>query len=378
MTFALIALLIGTGLVYYLSFESDGDQVRISGRLALWMTVQYAAVLLFLIFSFLGLVSFILSAHSDSTPPRQGLQGLTSTKPLPVPGSEESEILEVWGKPDIRGKTWLTYRTTDSTVVFCLEDLEDAALVEKVIVADQRRIPMPSERIAQHIAESLAEGEQQEDFEYMVDMLTQMRRPYHPEASYEEVENVTGWVACLFVPAKPRHYVDAMQKFRILFKGIADSPALQATFANSVLPAALTAGEQLEYRHSLYFSWEPILSRGNLQNANLGGLGLYRADLREADLLEANLLEADLQGADLQEANLLEANLQEANLQGAYLQGAYLRRANLQYAYLQYAYLQGAYLREARGLIDEQLEQAVGNDDTQLPESLSLPAAWWR
>jgi len=119
---------------------------------------------------------------------------------------------------------------------------------------------MPSERIAQHIAESLAEGERQEDFEYMVDALTQMRRPYHPEASDEEVEEVAGWTLCIIVKPKPRHYINAMQRFRILFKEIADSPELQATFVNSVRPAALTVGEQVHYRPSLYFSWEPILS----------------------------------------------------------------------------------------------------------------------
>jgi hypothetical protein len=152
----------------------------------------------------------------------------------------------------------------------------------------------------------------------MVDALTQMRRPYHPEAPYEEVvEDSATKILCVFVPIKPREYVDTMQRFRILFKGIADSPWLQATFANSVLPAALTAGEQLEYIPSLYFSWDPILSRGNLQKANLHGLELYRANLR---------------GTDLQ---------------------------------------------EVRGLTQEQLEQAVGDENTVLPEYLSVPAAWW-
>jgi uncharacterized protein YjbI with pentapeptide repeats len=301
---------------------------------------------------------------------------------------------------------------------------------------------MPFERIAQHIAESLAEGEQQEDFEYMVNALTQMRRPYHPEATEEEVEEVAGWLSCIFVPIKPQEYVDAMQKFRILFKGIADSPELQATFVNSVRPAALTVGKQVHYRPSLYFSWDPILSRGNLSNADLSGLQLHRADLtgaylQEANLQEANLSNADLHkayltGANLQGANLYRAdltgadllgtNLQEADVRGAYLpgahlqganltravfraanlqganlrranltgadvRGAYLTGANLQGADLQEAYLTGADLRranlteaelqEVRGLTQEQLEQAVGDEDTELPEYLSVPVEWW-
>src|SRR5215212_7825846 len=36
------------------------------------------------------------------------------------------------GKPDGQGKTRLTYRTKDSIVVSCLEDLEDTALVDNM------------------------------------------------------------------------------------------------------------------------------------------------------------------------------------------------------------------------------------------------------
>jgi uncharacterized protein YjbI with pentapeptide repeats len=306
---------------------------------------------------------------------------------------------------------------------------------------------MPSEWIAQHIDESLAEGERQEDFEYMVDTLTQMRRPYHPEAPYEEVvEAGAGKILCLLLWPKPRSYVDSMRRFRTLFKGIADSLVLQATFANSVLPAALTAGEQLEYSPSLYFSWEPILSSGNLERADLQGAdlrgaaldeanlfranlkranlrgsylrraalhgailektnlrfaqleraelpearlqganlqranlqraNLFGANLQEADLQEADLQRVDLQEANLQRANLQEARLQEARLQGANLFGAYLQGANLQGAYLQGTYLQGANLQAVQGLTQEQLERAVGDEDTELPEYVSVPAAW--
>jgi hypothetical protein len=213
---------------------------------------------------------------------------------------------------------------------------------------------MPSERIAHLIAEALAEGERQEDFEYMVDALTQMRKPYHPEASYEEVEEVAGWLTCIFLIPKPRRYINAMQRFRILFKGIADSPELKATFANSVLRAALTVGEQVQYLPSHYFSWDPILRLGNLQGADLQEADLREADLRGANLQGAFLFRTNLQGANLQEAFLRTAILRAASLQGANFQGA-----NLQEASLQGAFLQEASLQEVRELTQEQLEQAV-------------------
>jgi hypothetical protein len=137
MTFALVALLIGTILVYRFSLPSDSGDVRISSSLAPWMSIQYSAMVLFLIASFVGLVSFIIFARSDSTPPGQVSQRLITTKPLPALGSEESEILEAWGRVDARGKTWLSYRTADSIVVFCLED----AALKKVIVANAKEDP---------------------------------------------------------------------------------------------------------------------------------------------------------------------------------------------------------------------------------------------
>ncbi len=47
----------------------------------------------------------------------------------------------------------------------------------------------------------------------------------------------------------------------------------------------------------------------------------------------------------------LEGNLWQANLQGANLQGA-------------------------KGLTHEQLEQAIGDENTELPEGLHPPASW--
>ena len=119
MTYALVALWIGVYLVYTFSLESQGDQVQITPSLAPWMTVQYVAIILFVTASFAGLV-LIIFAHSGSTPPSQGSQQLTSSpspsqgsqrltsiKPLPVPGSDKSEILKAWGNLTARARRGL-------------------------------------------------------------------------------------------------------------------------------------------------------------------------------------------------------------------------------------------------------------------------------
>lgn len=121
---------------------------------------------------------------------------------------------------------------------------------------------------------------------------------------------------------------------------------------------------------------------------SLAGVDLRGADLRGADLREANLQEAQLQGARLQGARLQGADLQGANLERAQLQGVSLQGANLQEANLEEANLQGAFLWQANlqgaqlqgadltgviGLTLWQVETAVTDERTRLPDYVRPP-----
>src|SRR6266581_2885231 len=114
------------------------------------------------------------------------------------------------------------------------------------------------------------------------------------------------------------------------------------------------------------------LSGANLTGANLTGAKLSRVDLTGANLTGANLGLADLNGAYLSGANLSGANLSGANLRGADLTGANLRSANLRGANLSVAYLIRADLTGVKYLIQTQLNEACGNNETELPEGLGL------
>ena len=160
------------------------------------------------------------------------------------------------------------------------------------------------------------------------------------------------------------------------------------------------------------------LSRADLSEADLSRADLSEADLPEADLSGADLTAADLSGADLREANLVAAGLTGANFTGAGLSGAdlsevkslmgedpiiraavtavrhmspgftgsYLSGPNLREADLTGANLRGADLREANlvgtnlseaeGMPRDQLERAMGSNETRLPEGLSRPEFW--
>ena len=119
----------------------------------------------------------------------------------------------------------------------------------------------------------------------------------------------------------------------------------------------------------------PVIS---LQAASLQAANLLRADLRGAILQEANLRVASLQAASLQAAFLGIADLQAANLQEADLSGANLFGANLRRADLQAARLQGANLQGALNLTQEQINEALGDENTQLPVHLQRPKHWIR
>lgn len=95
-------------------------------------------------------------------------------------------------------------------------------------------------------------------------------------------------------------------------------------------------------------------------------IDLSGTDLRGADLGGATLARANLERADLRKASLALANLQEGNLKGAKLEGAILEGANLEGANLQRANLLGV-----TGLTQDQLDKAVTDECTILPEELA-------
>ncbi len=121
-------------------------------------------------------------------------------------------------------------------------------------------------------------------------------------------------------------------------------------------------------------------SRADLREVNLCKASLLMAYLQWADLQGANLQWAKLQGANLQWGELSLADLLKADLRGANLQGANLEGANLPYAELQNADLTGSDLegtslrrvdlRSTIGLTTEQIESAITDGTTLLPDRM--------
>ncbi len=113
------------------------------------------------------------------------------------------------------------------------------------------------------------------------------------------------------------------------------------------------------------------LDEANLDEANLNGSKLFGASLKGAIVKDAQLEGADLMMADLEDARLRNANLKDACLLGANFAGANLVGANLEGADLS-----GADLIKSIKLTQDQLDSAVGDQQTTLPKGVSVPAHW--
>ncbi len=118
----------------------------------------------------------------------------------------------------------------------------------------------------------------------------------------------------------------------------------------------------------------------NIQLANLieknknglVGVSLVQVDVENGDLSEADMLRVDLEGANLSAANFSRANLIAAKLNFANFHGASFLQTHVFKAVFSGAILKRADLRHAVGLTCEQIQSAVIDESTRLPDYISL------
>ncbi len=79
----------------------------------------------------------------------------------------------------------------------------------------------------------------------------------------------------------------------------------------------------------------------------------------------------NLQGAFIRRTDLSNANLEDANFSGADCTNAIFRGANFKNTILEGTILKGADLREAINLTKEQIDTAIIDEKTLLPDYLS-------
>lgn len=141
---------------------------------------------------------------------------------------------------------------------------------------------------------------------------------------------------------------------------------------------------QLDFSGSVLESAD--LRWAHLERAIFIGSYLKKTTFFEAHLEGAHFHAAYLQGAFFRGANLEGSLFNSANLDGvlfeaANLSRAYLRWVNLEGADFQLAqfegtHVEGADLSLSKGLIQAQIQAAIGDAETKLPDGLSRPVHW--
>lgn len=116
----------------------------------------------------------------------------------------------------------------------------------------------------------------------------------------------------------------------------------------------------------------------DLSGVNFRGTSLYGMDFRafrlagcvfdRCQMRAAKLVGADLSGASFAGADLRRTDLSGADLSGADLTGADLTEAQVRGARFNSANISGAVLIGTAGLEQEQLDEALGDSDTAVPE----------
>jgi uncharacterized protein YjbI with pentapeptide repeats len=140
---------------------------------------------------------------------------------------------------------------------------------------------------------------------------------------------------------------------------------------------------------------EMNLSGANLQAIDLSGDSLRGVNLRGADMRGVNLRGADMRGVNLKGADMRDSNLKGADMRGVDLGEIGLRDVSILasirvymrdlffsgnpmpgYADLRGVELSSADLSGAKGLDRTQIEKALGDGNTKLPERMDPIPAW--
>ena len=106
---------------------------------------------------------------------------------------------------------------------------------------------------------------------------------------------------------------------------------------------------------------------------NLGGARLRQADLSLSVMNRTRFSNADLRDVEAYGGVFSSSNFAGANLTNASFVGAYLDGSNFSGATLAGTNFAGASLERATGLTQGRLNQACGDEATQLPRGLSIP-----
>ena len=160
-------------------------------------------------------------------------------------------------------------------------------------------------------------------------------------------------------------------------KPILTALLIVATSAAALPAAAQNAGQIARVRGGASCAgcnlFQGDFSGLQARGLNLGGSRLRQADLSLSVMNRTRFSNADLRDVEAYGGVFSSSNFAGANLTNASFVGAYLDGANFSGATLSGTNFAGASLERATGLTQGRLNQACGDEATQLPRGLTIP-----
>ena len=123
--------------------------------------------------------------------------------------------------------------------------------------------------------------------------------------------------------------------------------------------------------------YRTVFTDVSAKGASFASAELQRADFTRADLTGADFAKAELGRANFQDATITGTNFAFANLARAEFQGAKFEGPiDFTGAFTFITRFDGLDLSQAKGLTQDQLDEACGTAETKLPEGLKPGAKW--
>ena len=166
-------------------------------------------------------------------------------------------------------------------------------------------------------------------------------------------------IVAAYIRDRSKKYIDKERK-----EGEAREAAIERIAEKDPMPIDLEAAVSVIRERFVKFDREPKTKRGYI--FDLSNSFLFNADFSRTSLKGVNLSDCRLHGCVFVGTSLVGSNLAKSNFKKADVEEATFNAANIG----------RVDLREAQNLTQQQVDSAIGDEDTKLPEDIKRPEKW--
>lgn len=155
--------------------------------------------------------------------------------------------------------------------------------------------------------------------------------------------------------------------------GLDGADMSKAVLLRSMLDSSKAAGANFEKAIGFRTSFAGTdltaarFAKSEMQRAEFNGAALANVDFEKSELGRADFSEADINGTNFSYSNLARADFRTARFETP---------IDFTSAFFFLTRIEGVDLSQAKGLVQWQIDMACGDDDTKLPDGLTMPSTW--